>query len=375
MTDRIILAQTPSYDQAAVAAGIAEILDGLGGIDKFVQPGERVLLKPNMLEGLPPERAVTTHPEVVRALIRTVRQAGAIPLVGDSPGHGGTRKVAAKCGILAVCEEEGVELLDFAIATEVAIPQGTTVKKLLVAKAVFEVDKIVSIAKMKTHSFTTITGAVKNLFGCIVGADKAQFHLRMKRRDHFAGMLVDLARLISPMLFIVDGVVGMEGKGPRNGDPKQVGLLLGGTNGFAVDLVMARVMGFEAEKMPVAAQALKLGLVPPLTELELTGSGSGVRTQFAPPLHMESLESRLPGWIVNVGQNQLTARPEIEDHCVGCGRCVEHCPPQAMKLVDGRPKIDYKTCIRCYCCQELCPHNAVQLKSGLVLKAAKRLLG
>jgi len=368
------MARAETYDQAAITAGISEVLNSLGGITRFVSPGEKILLKPNMLEGLPPDKAVTTHPEVVRALIREVKKAGGVPVVGDSPGHGATRKVAAKCGILAVCEQEEVPLLDFDAVTEVAVPQGVTVKKLVLAKSVFEVDKIISVAKMKTHSFTTITGAVKNTFGCIVGADKAQFHLRMKKRNDFAGMLVDLVRLVNPALFIVDGVVGMEGYGPRNGQPKPVGLLLGGTNGFAVDLAMAMVMGFEAEKMPVAIHALKLGLVPPLAELELIGSGRDIRSQFLPPRNMESLEGRLPAWLVNIGQYQLTARPEIDDTCVGCGRCAEHCPPQAMTIVDGKMRIDYDTCIRCYCCQELCPENAVQLKSGLVLKAAKQLL-
>ena len=371
---KVVIARTESYTPSAVAAGLDEVLAGLGGMSAFIRPGDRVLIKPNMLEGLPPAKAVTTHPEVVRGVIRAVRAAGGVVMVGDSPGIGGTVRVADRCGILAVCREEGVELVAFDAAVELAVPEGGTVKRLEVAAPLTRTDKVISVAKMKTHSFMTVTGAVKNLFGFIVGPHKAQFHLRMKRRDYFAGMLVDLARLVSPVLYIVDGVVGMEGNGPRNGQPKEVGVLMGGANGFAVDLVMARVMGLPAEKLPVAARALALGLTPPLADIEVLGSGAAVQTIFAPPKNLESLEGRLPGWLVGFCQYHLTARPAIGDACIGCRRCAEHCPPAAITMKDGRAAIDLGRCIRCYCCQELCPAGAVGLTDGLLLKAAKRVL-
>jgi len=369
---KVAVVQAYSYDTQIVEQAMTELLAHLGGISQYIQPGERVLVKPNMLEGLPSEKATTTHPEVVRAVIRLVKSCGATVVVGDSPGLGNTLKVAEKCGILAVCREENVEVIPFEEPTELPLPDGVILKKLMVAKVFREVDKVISLAKMKTHSFMGVTGAVKNLFGFFVGPDKAQFHLRMKRRADFAQMLVDLYGGIKPVLSIVDGIIGMEGAGPRNGQPVQCGLLLAGTCGFAVDLVMAEIMGFKAEQMPVAQAALLAKLSPSLQELELVGSASQLRFHFKEPRNFESLEGRLPGWLVDFSQNQFTAKPKVDEHCIACGTCAAHCPPKAIKMLEGKAVIDYRECIRCYCCQELCPANAVSLVDGTLLKLTKR---
>jgi uncharacterized protein (DUF362 family)/Pyruvate/2-oxoacid:ferredoxin oxidoreductase delta subunit len=374
MSTRVVVARAETYDQEAIAESLGEVLDSLGGITRFVGPGEKILLKPNMLEGLPPDKAVTTHPEILRAVIRSVKDAGAVPLVGDSPGSTGTVKAAEKCGLLAVCREESVELVPFDTTIEMTYPEGLTIKKFTLARPLTEVDKVISLAKMKTHTFMGMTGATKNMFGFIVGVQKAQFHLRMQARREFAAMLVDLANLVKPVLSIVDGVVGMEGNGPRNGSPVKVGVILAGTNCFAVDIIMAEMMGFNPEYLPVTALALERGLTPPLAGIELVGSARDIRLKFVEPRSMNSLEDRVPKWVADLGRNQLTARPEIDSSCVGCGRCAAHCPPQAMTVTGGKVKIDYDKCIRCYCCQELCPENAVHLREGPVLKAARRLL-
>lgn len=369
---KVAVVKAESYDQQVVEQAMSELLDHFGGMSQFVQPGDRVLVKPNMLEGVDKCHCVTTHPEVVRAVIRQVKNAGAIPLVGDSPGVGGTLKVAEKCGILKICQEEQATLLPFKEAVEIAFPQGRTVKKFTVAKAFTEADKVISLAKMKTHSFMGITGAIKNQFGFIVGAGKAQFHLRMNKRDDFACMLLDLVQLVRPVLFMVDGIVGMDGNGPRNGTPFPAGVLLAGTNGFAVDAVMAEMMGFAAEKLPVACQAAKLDLCPKFKDIELVGSGKDLRFKFKEPHSYESLESRLPKRLVDFCRQQLTSKPHIAGNCVGCGRCAAHCPPAAITMIKNKAVINYDKCIRCYCCQELCPENAVYLKDGLLLKLVKR---
>lgn len=365
---KVAVVKADTYDEKVVELAMKELLDELGGISEFVKPGDRVLVKPNMLEGVDKDLSVTTHPEVIRALIRQVKKAGAIPIVGDSPGISSTLKAAEKCGILAVCQEEGVEVVSFTEKMDVVFSEGRTMKKFALTSVLGQVDKVISVAKMKTHSFMVITGGIKNLFGLIVGKDKAQFHLRMKKRSHFAGMLVDLSQVAKPVLYLVDGIVGMEGNGPRNGIVKHAGLLLGGRNGFAVDLVMAEVMGFKGETLPVAARALSLGLSPKLQDIEIRGSGRDVRLQFLSPRNIESLDQRLPMPMVDFFQNQLTAKPIINQNCIACGRCAEHCPPKAIHIADHKAVIDYKKCIRCYCCQELCPADAVELKRGLLLK-------
>ncbi len=371
---RVAAVSAVDYNPELIGRKIEHAIELLGGLGQFVQAGERVLLKPNMLEGLPSECAVTTHPEVVRAMIRQVRQLGATPLVGDSPGVSGTLKTAEKCGILLVCQQENAELVPFEHSVEYTCPDGRTLKKFYLTDVLGRVDKVISLAKMKTHTFMGMTGATKNLFGCIVGVQKAQFHLRTQQRRDFAGMLVDLALLVKPALSIVDGVTGMEGNGPRNGRPIQAGVILAGANPFAVDIVMAEMMGLNPAELPVASLSLELGLTPALDSIDLVGEAQHIRHQFIPPRSMQSLEDRLPAWFAKGARSQLTARPMVQKNCIGCGRCVAHCPPQAMRLAGGVAQIDDAKCIRCYCCQELCPANAIQLQSGLLLQLAQRFM-
>jgi len=361
-----------TYSYQEIEQGLDQALGLLGDMSDWIKPGDKVLIKPNMLEGLPAEKAVTTHPELIRAIIRKVKKHGAIPMVGDSPGVTNTLKAAEKCGILAVCREERTELLPFDNTVSISYPDGLTVKKFLLASPLTEVDKVISAAKMKTHTFMGVTGPTKNLFGCIVGMQKAQFHLRMQRRPEFAGMLLDLAGAVKPVLSIVDGIVGMEGNGPRNGHPVKAGILLAGTNCFAVDVVMAEMMGFDPLLLPVTALAIARQLTPALANINLVGDAQALRLHFIEPRSMQSLEDRLPKWAAELGHRQLTAKPSITTNCIACGRCVAHCPPQAMRTVGGRIYIDYDKCIRCYCCQELCPEDAVQVTEGSLLKLVKR---
>ncbi len=371
---KIAAVKTANYTPEEVALGINDALALLGGLGRFVAPGDRVLLKVNMLEALPPERAVTTHPEIVRAVIREVKKAGAVPTVGDSPGTTGTLKAAEKCGIMAVCREEGAELQPFDTSVDMPYPDGLTVKKFALARPLAAADKVISLAKMKTHTFMGITGATKNMFGFIVGMQKGQFHLRMQARKEFAGMLIDLANLVKPVLSIVDGVVGMEGNGPRNGTPVKAGVILAGANCFAVDIAMAEMMGFNPDRLPLTELALEKGLTPSISGIDLVGSARNLRLNFVEPRSMMSLTDRMPKWAAGLGRNHLTARPEIDDVCIACGRCAAHCPPKAMTIKNGKVHIDYDKCIRCYCCQELCPEDAVHLKEGHVLKLARRFL-
>jgi ferredoxin len=164
---------------------------------------------------------------------------------------------------------------------------------------------------------------------------------------------------------------GMEGNGPRNGSPIQAGILLAGENCFAVDIVMAEVMGFNPEDVPLTDLALKQGLTPPLAGIDVVGSAKDLRLNFVEPRSLKSLEDRVPKWIAELGRNHLTASPKISTGCIGCGRCAAHCPPQAMTVSGGTVHINYDKCIRCYCCQELCPENAVTLRVGHLLKLAQ----
>ena len=291
--DKVSIVKTLNYDMAEVERGVRAAVDLAGGMAAFVKPGQLVLVKPNMLESGHRDFLVTTHPEVVRAVLRLVKEAGGTPWVGDSPAFESTQKVAEKTGIMAVCREEGARLVSFDETCRVSYAAGKMAQGFSLAKACVEVDVVVSVAKMKTHSLTGITGAVKNLFGAVVGGEKAQYHLRMQKHADFAAWLVDLAECLRPALSIIDGVRAMEGQGPRNGAAYEAGVVLAGANPFAVDAAMGRLMGFAGGRLPVELEAVRRGLVN-LERLKLVGDGRDLALDFAPPHTYENLEEVVP---------------------------------------------------------------------------------
>jgi len=372
----VSLQKVETYGRDAVKEGLIRLLEPLGGMAAFVNPGERVLLKPNMLAGKPPEKAVTTHPEVLRGVIELVKGAGGIPLVGDSPGIGGFRRVVEKSGMLRVVEETGAELVEFAESVEVA-GQGVF-KRFELARPYLEADRLINLPKLKTHEMMTMTCAVKNLFGAVVGAAKAGWHLKAGAdRQMFARMLLEIYLLRKPELTIVDAVTAMEGDGPGSGDPRQVGLLLAGTNAVAVDVIAGEIAGIPKRLLHVERMAERLGLDGadratvttvgvPLEEARVTG--------FRLP-HISDVQFGLPAFLKNRLRHYLTARPcAVPEKCRLCAVCVDACPPKAIAIREGRLVFDYHSCIRCFCCRELCPDGALDVKDGVLLKLARKFL-
>ena len=345
-------------------------VDLLGGIRLFVKPGERVLIKPNLLKAKPPEAAVTTHPEIVRAVIRLVQEAGGTALVGDSPGMGGLHKVADKAGILTVIREEGAQLIDLDEALQVK--NSGRFQQFEIARAVLEADALINLPKLKTHGMTTLTGAVKNLFGCIPGKRKVQWHFSTGvNRDLFMRMLVELSAVLKPRLTVMDAIVGMEGNGPGSGDPRNIGAIIAGQDAVAVDVISAKVVGVDPGKLPLIRAAAAAGIGETKTDrIRVAGDSveQGVIRGFRLP-PQEHLEWRLPEWARGILKDALTTRPVI-DHvqCIQCGVCKGHCPQGAISDVANRLEIRYRDCIRCYCCQEFCPQGAITVGRGWGLR-------
>ena len=364
-----------SYDFDIVDPAVRSTIDALGGMSAFVSKGERILLKPNMLIPRRPEEAVTTHPEVLRATIRLVKEAGGVPVVGDSPAGRSTERIlkhlAERTGIAAVCRDEDVDFVLFTSSTVVQHPGGKVAKSFELASVVEEVDGIISIAKLKTHSLTRYTGAVKNLFGLVHGLKKAEYHMRMKDPEMFSEMLVDLAECVNPRLTIVDGVVGMDGDGPSAGRVRDVGLLLASANPHALDLASLKAVGVpDARDVWTVAAARRRGLIPTI-EGESAASivGDDPASLSIAPFKMPP-KTRVFGAIPNVigivAAEAATRKPVFRmAECVRCRACVDICPAEALSLDtkgDSRMAIDRGSCIRCYCCQEVCPEKAIVLR-------------
>lgn len=370
MRYRVAAVRCQNYALPAVRTSIAEAIARAGGLESFVSPGDRILVKPNLLAAAPPERAVTTHPAVVQAVVEEVQACGAHALIGDSPGGHTTpasyRALLAATGMQEVIDRTGAGVLYFDGATEM-IPSknGRVFKKLAVTAALKEVDAVIALPKFKTHQLTGATGAVKLLYGYVPGVTKAEYHLHAGRDIRtFSELLLDIWETLPPALTVMDAIVGMEGAGPRNGRPRQIGVVLAGESGPAIDMVAATIAGMDPRAIPTVQAAAGRGLGPAgMDEVDLAGVTveEVVVSDFKPanPAYMQ----KIPPMFFSAAQRLFAARPVIDARrCTGCGTCAASCPPGAMTMGGDRiPRIDSSRCIRCYCCQELCPAGAVEI--------------
>jgi uncharacterized protein (DUF362 family)/Pyruvate/2-oxoacid:ferredoxin oxidoreductase delta subunit len=368
----VSLVTCQDYQEKAVHEKIKEAIDLLGNIDRYVSPGEKVLLKPNLCIGRPPEKCVNTHPLVVKSIARLVQEAGATPLIGDSPMLGPARNAADKSGIGDVARELGVDLVEFE-PIPVLNPEGKIFKTFTIGKIVKEVDKVINLPKLKTHALLLLTLGVKNMYGCIPGTRKAQGHVKTFKagKEYFVQMILDLTVLVKPVLTIVDGVMAMEGMGPGFGDPRHLGLFIAGTDCVAVDRVIAEIVKVTPEQDPLLRVAIKKGYgVGQLQDIAVVGEtiqDVSVNDFKLPP--KEDMFDRIPAGLKRILKRHLTDQPVInQEKCEACEMCLKACPVDNVDLEDGTLKIDERACIQCLCCVEVCPHGAIDLVPGRLLK-------
>lgn len=359
----VSLVRCDSYDHAPLRAAATAALEPLGGIAAFVRPGMRVLLKPNLLSAKDPARAITTHPHLVETVAGLVREAGGTPCVGDSPGGAvrGIQRVWDNTRMSEAAERAGLELVNFEAAGSEEIDAGGY--RFYIARPVLEADLVLNLAKLKTHSLTLMTGAVKNLFGVIPGFRKSEMHKRYPKPAPFAAMLVELYRLVAPALSIVDAVVAMEGNGPSSGEPRHVGLLALGTDAVAVDAVLADVIGFRPGQVDTTRIAARTGAgIGDLDRIDVRGDAAGTRIEgFSLP---SNLKIRLvPGVLARLVAPLVWLRLEIDSgQCTGCSMCFNSCPVKAIVPDGDRYRVVHERCVQCMCCHELCPEQAVGIR-------------
>ena len=369
MKSSVSIVKCQNYDEEKVLGGLRQSIDLIGGIRAFVREGSRVLLKPNLLFGKSPEKAVTTHPAVVKGVIQILREAGGVPFIGDSPSVGSLMRTAEKAGIKAVANEMKCPLVEFNNPVLPSQRRGNIFKQLEIDQTVLEADVIINLPKFKTHSLTLLTLGVKNLFGCIPGPRKALWHLKAgEDRKTFAQILVDIYQVIQPSLTILDGIVGMEGNGPNSGRPIPLGLILASRDSVSLDQIACDLVGISRESLLTNRVAIEQGLGKDGIEVV----GERVEDVRIPHFQFPTLSQpdwNLPGFLRRALKNALASKPVVqEEMCNACGRCSEICPPKALVRKEKDLVFDYGRCIRCLCCLEVCPEGAISIKQGWALR-------
>ena len=263
-TPSVSLIRADSYAQESLRESLETLLEPLGGMATFVKPGNRVLLKPNLLTGARPSKECTTRPELVYAVAQMVIEAGGKPFLGDSPAFGSAKGVAVANGYLPILENLNIPIIDFHGQRYQTVNE--ELNHLLLSKEAMEADVVINLPKVKSHTQLVLTLGVKNLFGCVPGKMKAWWHMEAGvDPNRFGEMLVETARTINPNLTILDGIIGHEGNGPSGGEPRPLGILGASPDVFALDRAMVEILNVPPAQVLTVAASLRLGVG---TELE-----------------------------------------------------------------------------------------------------------
>lgn len=377
MKSKVVLLPCREYDEEKIYTLMKQGLELLGGLESLIPDNAKILLKPNLLKKAEVEKAVITHPVVVGAFARILRECGYENIVlADSCGHGTTQAVIRGTGMDTYLDKYQIPAIDYSEGVRTAYPQGVQAKEFVLPRELLEQDCVISLSKMKTHALERITGAVKNSYGFVYGFHKAKGHTQYPSADSFARMLIDLNKCVAPKLYVMDGIMAMEGNGPGSGDPVPMNVILMSTDPVALDSVFSRLVYLKPEMVPTNYHGEKMGLgtwneenITLLTPEREVSMQEAVDRYGNPDFNVDRTEVRKNIWTRMAGAlNIFQKKPYIEaDKCIRCGICVQSCPVpgKAVEFRKGKnkpPVYDYKKCIRCFCCQEMCPKKAIKVK-------------
>lgn len=324
--------------------------------------GKRVLIKPNVLRASEAKEHIVTNPSVLAAVVDHVeRMKPESLIVGDNPGlvsYGANEESFRKSGLLEASKGYYRNIGDDSV--QVAF-NPAFMPNVSVSRAALDADVIISLPKFKTHGLTVMTGAIKNSYGLLPGAQKAALHKAAGSPGRFHEVVAEVFRLRPPDLFIVDAVIGMEGNGPASPDLREIGLCLASENGIALDAVIAYMMGCEPGLLRFLQRAKELGLGDyDLQKIAIMGELRTLPNFRLPPLGGEAILGNHA--IQSLIHDRTTLRPRVDPElCTGCGTCVAQCSVSALSIGETVPVVDADACISCFCCQELCPEKAVTL--------------
>lgn len=377
-TNKSLVALVPceNYDEENVYKAISKGIELIGGIDNLINKNEKILVKPNLLSGSNPEKTITTNPAVFEAVLRYLKEKEYTNIsYGDSPaGVYKMEEIVKVTKLKDKADKYNIKLGDFENYKTVNNPNGKVAKKFTLCNGVIDADAIISVSKMKTHALENITGAIKNQYGCIYSNRKALGHAKYPNSNIFARMLIDLNLYLKPRLYIMDGIIAMEGNGPASGDPVPMKTILVSKDPVALDSVFSILIDLNPEYVPtnVYGDKYDLGTMDfnkiDIVTLDGILSVDEIFNKYGNPNFVVNRKKR-SFWNIRSllhKANKRMHKPVVDlNLCIACGKCEETCPVKGKAVHSGngnKAKYDYAKCIRCYCCQEICPAKAISRK-------------
>jgi uncharacterized protein (DUF362 family) len=353
--EKVSIVRCSSYNQNQVDKAVEKALNL---IDFKFKKKAKVLIKPNIVGAFPKKQiATTTHPALVKAVCKILKKQKCKIYIGDSPFTNPEASFKAS-GIDKIAKRYSVKKKPIIFEQEKIIKiqdkKAKILKKFQIAKILKQVDLIIDMPKLKTHSLTKYTGAIKNLYGCILGGMKQRIHNKAKGDKKFSKVLVDIYQNIKPGLNIMDGIIGMEGEGPTSGNAKKSNIILASKSSIALDIAGSRIIKYKPKKIYAVREAVKRKLYPNY-KIDIRGMEKLVKINFKKPASYEKTKRLIT--------RLFREKPIIcnTEKCIKCRMCAKHCPVKAITL-NPYPVIDKKKCIRCFCCMEICPQDALSLE-------------
>lgn len=380
--EKVSLLSCKTYEYVELKKKMIEVIDHLGGFDEFIEINETVLLKVNLLMKRRPEEATTTHPTFVKVLADLLVEYGAKVIIGDSPG--GPFNGKALKGIYEVCGyndivNDNIKLNDNYNSNTMHCEKAKLMKTLDVIDILTKVDKVISVSKLKTHGMTKFTGAVKNMYGTIPGFKKAEYHYTLQDVKDFSDMLVDVCINANPVLSFMDGIVGMEGAGPSSGTARDLGVIIGSTSPYHLDVIATQVINVEPSSVPTIKRCIERKIIRNnYDDIKMVSDcvDKHIVYDFEVPSisGVGLLKNKVPKWFDSYIDYIIKPKPVINrKKCVSCGECSKCCPAKTIPIINDKPVIKLKECIRCFCCQELCPVKAIKIYRNPIMKKIMKI--
>ncbi len=377
----VVLSRAEEYDFAAIKGVLAGHFAQIGADAAFFA-GKKVAIKPNLVMKKEPEAAATTHPVVLDALLSLLSDMGVAPVIAESPGGVYTQarmeSIYKVCGITAVAAKYGDILNKDVSWKHMRAENALVCHEFDIITPLYEADVIIDLCKLKSHSLTKMSAAVKNFYGAVPGITKFEMHAAFPENERFIGMICDLCKMMcetKQIIAVTDAIVGMEGNGPTGGEPRKIGCILTSKNPFASDLLAEKILGFEGT-VPMVREAAKRGYMPATVEaLTVVGENPDdfVMRDFVEPDSTKGGGSALTHFTTGKWGEIFAPKPKINlSLCRGCGECAASCPQHTIEMKKNKNGKRYahivrKECIRCFCCQELCPFVAIETKKNFLL--------